>query len=508
MTAETNRQTARDTRGHQAAELRSITKRFGATLALDGVDLTVHSGRTHGLIGRNGAGKSTLVGVLTGLYRPDSGALTFGGHPAPFGAAQRWRKHVACVYQHPMLIPDLSVAENLLLDRLPRNRLGIDWRRTRLQAAQILEEWDLRVAPTSRAGDLDVEQAQLLEIAKALSHGSELIVLDEPTARLDAAAANRLFTTVRRLQRAGITFLLISHYLHEVFDVCDEVTVLRDGRRVGTHLTSEITASDLVEQMVGNVPPPPATATTAVSGRPRLVVSKFSGARFHDLDLTAATGEIVGLAGLVGSGRSQAGEALGGLGPASGQVFVDGEQVSLGRVDKALAAGIALIPRDRHQAGMVAGMRIDDNLTLADERLSAGRLGVVGARRRRHLAETLIADLDVRPARRDLHVGALSGGNQQKVVFGRALATRPRLLIAVEPTAGVDIASKTTLLGALNRAAAGGSTVIICSDDLDDLRICHRVLVMHGGRLVAELNAGWSDWQLVGAIEGTSDVED
>ncbi|MEO3858814.1 sugar ABC transporter ATP-binding protein [Acrocarpospora sp. B8E8] len=508
MTAETLRQTPDGARGHQVAELRSITKRFGATLALDEIDLTVHVGRTHGLIGRNGAGKSTVVGVLTGLHRPDSGVLTFGGQPAPFGAPRRWRRHVACVYQHPMLIPNLSVAENLLLDRLPRHRLGIDWRRTRLQAAQILEEWDLRVAPTARAGDLDVEQAQLLEIAKALSHGSDLIVLDEPTARLDSGAAARLFATVRRLQRAGATFLLISHYLHEVFDVCDEVTVLRDGRRVGTHPTAEVTASDLVEQMVGDVPPPPATASAMVSGQPRLTVSGFSGARFHDLNLTAAAGEIVGLAGLVGSGRSQVGEALGGLGEASGRVILDGGQVPLGRVDAALATGIALIPRDRHQTGMVAGMRVDDNLTLADERMSTGRLGVVSARRRRHLADSLIAKLDVRPARRDVPVGALSGGNQQKVVFGRALATRPRVLIAVEPTAGVDIASKTTLLNVLNQAAAEGTTVIVCSDDLDDLRICHRVLVMRAGRLVTELNAGWSDRQLVGAIEGTNDVED
>ncbi|MEO3827043.1 sugar ABC transporter ATP-binding protein [Actinomadura sp. B10D3] len=492
--------------GGPVAELTSITKWFGATLALDSVDLVVRPGRAHGLVGRNGAGKSTVVGVLTGLHRPDAGALAFRGSPPPYGAPGRWRRHVACVYQHPMLVPSLSVGENLLLGRMPRRGGRIDWRGVRRRAAEILEQWDVRVTPATLAGDLDVEQAQLLEIAKALSHGSDLIILDEPTARLDPGAAARLFDGVQRLREAGATFLFISHYLHEVFDVCDEVTVLRDGRRIATHAISDVTPRRLVEEMIGDTPPPATTARTGpVTGEPRLRVTGLTGERFRGVDLAAAAGEIVGIAGLVSSGRSQIGEAVGGLEPAAGEIVLDGARVPLGRVDAALAHGIALIPRDRHRSGMVAGLRLEDNVSLAEGHLRPGRFGIVGPRRRREAAERYIPALDVRPARRDLPAGSFSGGNQQKIVFGRALATRPKVLVAVEPTAGVDIASKATLLEVLNEAAAQGTTVLVCSDDLDDLRICHRVLVVRDGRTAAEIPAGWSDGHLVGEIEGTHD---
>ncbi|TQM36983.1 sugar ABC transporter ATP-binding protein [Pseudonocardia cypriaca] len=499
---------ARSPGGAPVAELTAVTKRFGATVALDGIDLAVHRGRSHGLVGRNGAGKSTVVGVLTGLHRPDRGSLTFDGRTPPYAAPQQWRRHVACVYQHPMLVPSLTVAENLLMGRMPHRNGRIDWRSTRRRAAELLDQWGVDVAPTTAAGELDVEQAQLVEIAKALSHGSELIVLDEPTARLDAGAAARLFATVRRLQETGATFLLISHYLHEVFDVCDDVTVLRDGRRVGTHLVARTTPAQLVEEMIGDAPPTEVVASARPEpGPPRLVVSGLSGGRFHDVDIAAAAGEVVGIAGLVSSGRSQIGEAIGGFEPARGLVQVDGVPVPLGRVDRALAHGIALVPRDRHRAGLVAGMRVEDNLTLAAAHLRPGRLGIALPGARRADADALIADLGVSPPRRTLPAKALSGGNQQKLVLGRALATSPRVLVAVEPTAGVDIASKTVLLGALARAAAQGAVVLVCTDDLDDLRICHRVVVVRHGRNAAELPAGWDDRDLVSEIEGTHDVE-
>lgn len=489
------------------AELTAVSKRFGATVALDGIDLAVHRGRSHGLVGRNGAGKSTVVGVLTGLHRPDSGSLTFDGRPPPYAAPQQWRRYVACVHQHPMLVPALTVAENLLLGRMPHRGGRIDWRSTRRQAAELLEQWGVDVAPTTPAGALDVEQAQLVEIAKALSHGSELIVLDEPTARLDAGAAARLFATLRRLQDTGVTFLLISHYLHEVFDVCDDVTVLRDGRRIGSHPVTATTPAQLVGEMIGDAPPAEAVASAPPApAAPRLVVSGLSGERFHDFDIAAAAGEVVGIAGLVSSGRSQIGEAIGGLEPARGLVQVDGAPVPLGRVDRALAHGIALVPRDRHRAGLVAGLRAEDNLTLAAAHLRPARLGIAPPSARRAVADALIAELGVSPPHRTLPAKALSGGNQQKLVLGRALATDPRVLVAVEPTAGVDIASKTVLLGALARAAAQGAVVLVCTDDLDDLRICHRVVVVrHGGR-AAELPAGWADRDLVSEIEGTHRV--
>lgn len=492
------------------AELRRVTKRFGATVALDAVDVVARQGKTHGLIGRNGAGKSTIVGVLTGLHRADSGTLTFGGQHPPYGSPQQWKRHVACVYQHPMLVPDLSVAENLLLGRMPHRRGRIDWKQVRLRADAILQEWGIHIPSRLPASDLDVEQSQLLEIAKALSHGAELIVLDEPTARLDATAAERLFANMRRLQKSGATFLLISHYLHEVFDVCDEVTVLRDGKRTGTHHIRDVTKAQLVEEMIGDSPPatltaPPTltTTSTTVKKPPRLTVTGFSGPLFHDLDLTAGAGEILGVAGLVSSGRSQIGEALGGLEPATGDMRLDGKPVPLGHVDRALAAGIALVPRDRHRAGLIEHLPVQDNITLAEGHLRPGPCGTVLPRRRRALAQALIARLQVSPPRTDLPAHALSGGNQQKLVLARALATNPKLLVTVEPTAGVDIASKSVLLTTLTHAAEAGTTIIICSDDLDDLRICHRVAVIRDGRRTTELAAGWDDRTLVSEIEGT-----
>jgi simple sugar transport system ATP-binding protein len=491
-------------------EAAGITKRFGPTVALDGVRLTVEPGRTHALVGRNGAGKSTLVSVLTGLEAPDSGTVTFDGQPAPpLADREAWRHRVACVYQKSTIVPGLTVAENLLLGRqhsVNPGRAGragvVSWRRMRTEARDLLDAWDVRVDPGARAGDLTVEDRQLVEIARALSLGARFIVLDEPTAQLDNREIERLFTRMRSLQESGVTFLFISHHLQEVYEVCQTVTVLRDARWITTAPVCELGRADLVEAMAGEAATAAAVVEHDTSTAPvRLDVTGLSGDGFQDIDLTVRRGEVVGLAGSSGSGKNQLAESLVGLRPATGTALLDGEPLPLGDVPSALRAGVGCVPRDRHHQGLVPQMSVGDNAAMTvPHRL--GRFGVVTPGRRHAFARGLIRRLDIRTEGPAQSVRALSGGNQQKVVMARALASDPRLLVLINPTAGVDVKSKESLLGQIDAVRGDGTAVLVVSDELDDLRHCDRVLVLFHGRVTAEYPAGWHDHELIASIEG------
>lgn len=483
-----------------------VTKRFGSTVALAEAGIVVRPGETHALVGRNGAGKSTLVGVLTGLLAPDGGAVAFDGRPAPpLGDRDAWRRRVACVYQRSTIIPTLTVAENLFLNRHARGRDGlIRWSRLRREAERTLAAWSVEVDVRRPASALSVEQRQFVEIARALSFGARFIILDEPTAQLDGAGINRLFTRIRDLRAQGVTFLFISHHLQEIYDICDQVTVFRDARHILTAPVAELSRSALVAAMTGEdvaMPraehrPLPADAPVLLSVRD-LVTS--SGA---ELTMTARAGEVVGLAGSGGSGKVEAAEAIVGLArPAGGTVTVDGRALRPGSVPDALAAGVGLVPQDRHREGLVPSLSIAENVTMTvPDRVS--RHGLISPERRDTLARRTIADLAVKATGPHVPVADLSGGNQQKVVMGRALASDPKLLVLIAPTAGVDVRSKQTLLGVVAGVRRRGAAVLVVSDELDDLRICDRVLVMFQGRVVAELAHGWSDNDLVAAMEG------
>ncbi|POX61015.1 multidrug ABC transporter ATP-binding protein [Streptomyces sp. Ru62] len=486
-------------------EAKDIVKRYGPTVALADGRLTVLPGESHALVGRNGAGKSTLVNILTGLQAPDAGTVRFDGEPAPpLADRDAWRRKVACVYQKPTVVPELTVAENLFLNRQPRARGLISWRRLRTEAADLLATWDVHVDPQARTAELRVEDRQMVEIARALSFGARFIVLDEPTAQLDNREIERLFSRMRALQDSGVTFLFISHHLQEVYEVCQTVTVLRDARWITTAPVAELPRSALVEAMAGESVAELARSRGTVSDAAPVVldVRGLTSTAYDGIDLTVRRGEVVGLAGISGSGKIELAETLAGLHtPDGGSALLEGEPLPFGDVRAALDAGVGCVPRDRHEQGLVPGMTVGDNTTLSVlDRL--GRFGFVGTDRRSGLATELIDRLDIRTEGPAQPVSDLSGGNAQKVVMARALASDPRLLVLINPTAGVDVKSKESLLARMDSAREDGTAVLVVSDELDDLRRCDRVLVLFHGRIVAEHPAGWRDHELIASIEG------
>ncbi|MFF8375881.1 sugar ABC transporter ATP-binding protein [Streptomyces sp. NPDC015661] len=502
--------------GHPApvAEATGITKRFGATVALRDARISVAAGESHALVGRNGAGKSTLVSVLTGLQRPDTGSLRFSGTPAPaVGDIDAWRSRVACVYQHSTVIGELTVAENLFLNRQSAGPLRrIRWKQLRVRAEELLGEYGVEVDPSARAKDLTVEQRQFVEIARALSFGARFIILDEPTAKLDARGIGRLFDKLRDLQEQGVAFLFISHHLQEVYDLCSTVTVYRDAAHVLTAPVARLGRQALVEAMTGEsaslTPPAGGAAPAVAAGSAELLTIDaltLPGA-CEELSLSVRSGEVVGLAGSAASGNVRVGEAVAGLHRAKGgTISAGGRIVRTGSVPSALAAGVGLVPEDRHLQGLVNDRSVAENatLTVTDQ---LGPFGTVLPSRTKVFARRMIRDLDIKTPGAATPVSALSGGNQQKVVVARALATDPHVLVAIRPTNGVDVKSKEFLLGRIRRVADGGRAALIVSDELDDLKVCDRVVVMFHGRVVAEFRRGWKDEDVVAAIEGVADT--
>lgn len=490
------------------AQAAGITKRFGSTVALRDAGITITPGQTHALVGRNGAGKSTLVSILTGLHAPDEGTVTFGGEPAPRPADRdAWRQRVACVYQKSTIIPGLTVAENLFLNRHDRGRGGlISWQTVRGKARELMRTWSVDVDVRTPAGELDIEQRQFVEIARALSFGARFIILDEPTAQLDGAAINRLFTRIRDLQRQGVTFLFISHHLQEIYEICDTVTVFRDARHILTAPVAALPRAELVAAMTGEGATETARARRRHADTSSPDVLTVEGAAvqgaYEDVSVRIRAGEIVGIAGAASSGRTEVAETVVGLRAADrGTVTIGGVRPRSGSVPAALKAGVGFVPQDRHHQGFVPEMSIADNGTLTiPERL--GPPGFIEGRRRDAFARSMIENLAIKTPGPELPVSGLSGGNQQKVVMARALANDPKVLVLINPTAGVDVRSKEFLLGKVEEIAESGTGVLIASDELDDLRMCDRVLVMFQGRVVTEKAGGWHDHELVAAMEG------
>ena len=487
-------------------EVRNLTKRFGQTTALNGVKLNVTAGRTHALVGRNGAGKSTLVSMLTGLNAPDEGEIFFNGQAAPaVGNLPEWRKHVACVYQKSTIMPNMSVAENLLMNRQNLGGRWINWQQVYQTAQNILDEWDIPVSARTEAGDLDVENRQLMEIARSLSYGARFIILDEPTAMLDGRAIKRLFERMERLQKQGVTFLFISHHLSEVYDICQDVTVYRDARHIITAPVAELGKTALIEAMTGEKYTEKTYQARELPQQTALQVNNLNHqSAYRNISFTIKKGEMVGLIGGGGCGKVEVAETIVGLKKADGgEILLHGKTYPAGKVKAALDAGIGFVPQDRHHQGFVPDMSIAENATLPImERL--GRFGFINGRRRDTLARNWIADLDIKAYGPEQPVSGLSGGNQQKVVQARAMSNRPELLVMISPTAGVDIKSKETLLDYVAQSSGEGTSVLIVSDELDDVRGCDRVLVMYHGEITHEFPIGWNDQEMIAAIEGLS----
>jgi simple sugar transport system ATP-binding protein len=485
-----------------------ISKRYGPTIALHDASFRVLPGKSHALVGRNGAGKSTLVSILTGLRSPDTGEVRFSGKPAPpLSDRNGWRMRVACVYQHATVIPGLTVAENLFINRQPSRAGMISWGEMRRQARALLDRWRIDVAVDRRADSLSVESRQLVEIARALSYGARFVILDEPTAQLDGTEIRRLFERMRELQEEGVTFLFISHHLQEVYDLCQTVTVLRDARHILTAPVDDLSKVKLIEAMTGEAS---ALNTIAASpprqsaGQSALEMDNVSGRTYQSVTLAVASGEIVGLAGATSCGRTELAEAVAGLSkPHGGTIRIHGRTLPAGDVPTALAFGVGCVPQERHRQGLVLGQSIAENATMTISR-GLGPLGLIVQKRRRAAAEAAITRMGIVTSGPDQPVSALSGGNQQKVVLARAMANKPDVLILIDPTAGVDVRSKTQLLAIIEEQKQNGKAILLASGEIEDLRLCDRVLVMHHGKLTAEFASGWDEHAMIAAIEGVS----
>jgi len=471
--------------------LEGMSKRFGATQALQDVSLELHPGSIHALVGENGAGKSTLVKILAGIYRPDEGSILLDSHPVTIhGPAEARAMGIAVVHQEPRLFPDLTVAENVFVGHAPAGPLGsVDWRGMRREADGIFESLSVQIDSGAVVRGLSMADQQLIEIAKALSIDARVLILDEPTASLSSHEVERLFAIIRQTRERGVAVLFVSHRLEEVFQLCDTATVLRDGRHVITASTSSLTAADLVRHMVGRAvslfP-----RTTAPIGEVLLDVRGLSrvGA-FRDITFSVRTGEILGLAGLVGAGRTEVARVLFGIDRAdSGEVLLAGKRVAFRTPSEALRAGIAYVPEDRHIEGLVGGFTLAQNVTLPILPRLFPRL-FTRASRERALAADYAERLRIRSTGVDSLIEALSGGNQQKVVIAKWLATNPKILILDEPTRGVDIGAKVEVHRIISGLAASGLGIVLISSELPEvLAMSDRIMVLHEGRISAELS--------------------
>ncbi len=480
--------------------LRGISKSFGSVRALRDVSMELFAGEAHALAGENGAGKSTLIKLLAGVHRPDRGQVLLDGEPVTFaGPADARDAGVAVIYQEPTLFPDLSVAENIFMGRQPRlpNRglapgLGrIDRAAMNRAAADLFAQLGVRMDCAAPARGLSIADQQMVEIAKALSLDARVLIMDEPTAALTSTEVARLFTVARALRAGGAAVLFISHRLDEVFELCQRVTTLRDGQLVASEPVADLTPDDLVRRMVGRHLDTLYPKSTAERGEVALSVHRLTrqGA-FTDVSFEVRRGEIVALAGLIGAGRSEVARAIFGIDRwDAGSVRLAGAPLRPASPTAATAAGLALVPEDRRSQGLVMDLSIERNLVLTQLRM-LNRWGLMSRRRERGTATEWAQRLRLKYARLSDAVTALSGGNQQKVVLAKWLATEPSVLIVDEPTRGIDVGTKAEVHRLLSELAARGVAVLMISSELPEvLGMADRVLVMREGRLVAELNA-------------------
>ena len=476
--------------GAPLLSLRGAAKSFGAVHAIVDGSIDLYGGEAHGLVGENGAGKSTLVKILAGVYQPDEGRLTVDGNPAMLngpGAAQD--AGIAVIYQEPTLFPDLTVAENIFMGRQPlRAGRRIDGRKMREESRALFKELGVMLDPGRICRGLSIADQQIIEIAKALSLEARIIVMDEPTAALSAAEVARLFDVVRTLRASGAAVLFISHRLEEVFEICQRVTVMRDGRHVLTEELAGLTADDLVRAMVGRQLADRAADGHGTPGEVVLHVERLSREGvFTDISFDVRAGEIVAFSGLVGSGRSEVARAVFGIDRYdAGSVTVRGRPLRKASPTSAMAAGVGFVPEDRRQQGLVMDMSVQENMALASmSRLR--HLGLITAKAERNFAADWALRLRIKFGRLTDPVSQLSGGNQQKVVLGKWLGRQPAVLIVDEPTRGIDIATKGEVHRLLSRLAGEGVAILMISSELPEvLRVGDRILVMREGRLVMQ----------------------
>lgn len=485
-------------------ELRNVKKTFPGVTALDNVSFDVFPGEVHALLGENGAGKSTLIKIISGLYKPDHGSLAIHSKDVHFQTPfEAQDAGIATIYQELLLFPALTVAENIFMGHPPRNRFGaVDWPTMRSKAADLLKSLDIAdLEPTEIVGALSIGNRQRVEIAKALSRHARLLIMDEPTAALTEADVERLFDIVRKLRERDVGIIYISHRLDEVFELADRVTVLRDGSYVGTKPVAETSKDDLIRMMVGRSIDALFPKKKVKSGDVVLKVERLNRRPLtRDVSLSIRSGEIVGLAGLVGSGRSELAQTIFGVTPAdSGVVLLAGQETSITSPMDAKHLGIAYVPEDRGLQGLVRPMNLRENIAMAVlDRLA--NANVISAMKERRLAEDAVEQFGIRASSTEQIVNKLSGGNQQKAVLAKWLATEPKLLIMDEPTRGVDVGAKAEIHRLMGELVERGLAIFMISSELPEIMgMSDRILVMREGQLVAEFDREEADQEKIAA---------
>ncbi|MEG1513674.1 MAG: sugar ABC transporter ATP-binding protein [Clostridia bacterium] len=473
--------------------LSNISKTFPGVKALDNVRLNVRYGEIHALVGENGAGKSTLIKILSGVYSPDpDGSIRVEGELIRFGDInESMRRGISVIYQDLCLFQNLTVAENICIGK-EDGRL-IHWRAYRDIAARTLTRLNIKLNPGDILGNLSIANQQLVAIARAIAYNSKLIIMDEPTASLSRREVQDLFAIIRALKTEGIAILFISHKLDEIKALSDMVTVLRDGKCIGSRVTSEINEQEIIQMMVGRtISYEKLNQKSAAAEKVMLEVSGLGKAGYYkDISFCVKSGEILGITGLVGSGRTEVIQTLFGIHrPDSGIITLDGKTVKIRDSSMAKRLGVSYVPEDRQLGGLVMEFDVYENMTLVNYEANTSKIGIVNRKRIRRLTEEMVSQMDVRPRIPSRKVREFSGGNQQKIVIGKWLATHPKVLLVDEPTYGVDIGSKVEIHKLLRGLAEKGMAIVVVSSELQEvLTMTDRIVVMRRGRIVAEMNA-------------------
>lgn len=471
-------------------QLKGIDKSFPGVKALSGAAISVYPGKVMALVGENGAGKSTMMKVLTGIYRKDAGSHTFLGQEVTFnGPKESQDAGIGIIHQELNLIPELTIAENIFLGREFVNRFcRIDWQRMYAEADKLLARLNLRQSSRCLVGELSIGDQQMVEIAKVLSFESKVIVMDEPTDALTDTETASLFSVINELKAQGCGIVYISHRLKEIFEICDDVTVLRDGQFIAQCPVAEMQEDQLIEMMVGRKLEEQYPHLNLPRGEARLQVSHLSGPGVHDVSFTLYGGEILGVAGLMGAGRTELMKILYGAAPrSSGTVVLDGHEIKADSPQDGLASGIVYISEDRKRDGLVLGMSVKENMSLTALRYFSHFGGCVKHASEQQAVADFIRLFNIKTPSMEQPIGLLSGGNQQKVAIARGLMTRPKVLILDEPTRGVDVGAKKEIYQLINQFKQEGLSIILVSSEMPEvLGMSDRILVMHEGHLSGE----------------------
>jgi rhamnose transport system ATP-binding protein len=482
-------------------ELHAVSKTFPGVQALDGVSFELRRGEIHALIGENGAGKSTLIKIVTGVHQPDAGTIVLRGETVSFAdplAAQR--RGIAAIYQEPTVFPELTVAENVFMGHpiVASFLRRIDWKAMYSETCKLLEDLETGIDPRTPMKALNVAERQLVEVAKALSARAEILIMDEPTSALTLEETRKLFTIMRRLRSGGTSIIFVSHRLDEVFELSDRVTILRDGRHITTCDMPDVSQEQVIQMMVGRHVGDLYPSEHSGRGEEVLRVQGLTRrGEFRDISFEVHCGEIVGLAGLVGAGRTEVARTVFGITAAdTGKIFVDRRQLATNSPEDALESGIAYLPEDRQQHGLILQMSIAENITLS--LLRRFLLRMLDREQEEKTTREYVHLLDIRTAGTFQRVSQLSGGNQQKTVLAKWLATRPKVLILDEPTKGIDVQAKAAVHRLMSRLAGQGLGIVMISSELPEiLGMSDRIIVMHEGRITARFTRGEADQEKV-----------